>query len=144
MQKKAAIITAAVLLAGTAFLYHMGCGISMFAKVTTSDGTGTHSEEDIRKAVSIAKKQFRNLNGCFMTEIHYSEEKTQQELDELHARGFTGLGSGFDDVIILESDFTTSKLFSSVPFNGVTQQDYEWIITHTEADGWQFRTAGYA
>ena len=144
MQKKAAIITAVILAAGIAFLYHMGCGISMFAKVTTSDGTGTHSEEDIREAVSIVRKKFRGFSGCIMTDLHYSEEKTQRELDELHARGFTGLGSDFDDVIILESDFTTSKLFSSMPFEGCTQRGFEWAITHNEENGWQFKTSGYA
>ncbi len=144
MQKKAAIITAIILAAGIAFLYHMGCGISLFARVSTKDSGSTHSQKDIREAVSIVRKEFRGLSGCIMTDLHYSEEKTQQELDELHALGFTSLGSGFDDVIIMESDFTTSKLFSSLPFAGCTQRGYEWIITHNEADGWQLRTAGYA
>ena len=132
--KTAAIILALILAAGVAFLYHMGCGISLFAKVKTGEGSSTHSEADILEAISIVRKEFRNLSGCFMTEIRYSEEKTQQELAEKREYGF----------IVLESTFTTSKHFSSITFNGVTQRNYNWIITHTEADGWQFCTAGYA
>ncbi len=142
--KTAAIILALILAAGVAFLYHMGCGISLFAKVKTGEGSSTHSEADILEAISIVRKEFRNLSGCFMTEIRYSEEKTQQELAEKREYGFSSLPGDFDDVIVLESTFTTSKHFSSITFNGVTQRNYNWIITHTEADGWQFCTAGYA
>ena len=144
MQKKAAIILALILAAGIAFLYHMGCGISMFAKVSTGGGSSLHAEADIRKAVSVVRKQFRNMSGCVMTELHYCDEESQDYLDEIRTKGYSCLGDSFDDVIVLKSTFTTSKHFSSVPFDGVTQRDYGWIITYTEADGWQFRTAGYA
>ena len=144
MQKKAAIFLALLLAAGIAFLYHMGCGISMFAKVTANDSTGTHSGQDIRKAISIARKEFRNLNGCIMTEIHYSEEKTQQLLEEKRVYGYSSIGSDWDDVIVLDSDFTTSRLFSEPTFNGCTQRGWDWIITHTEAEGWKLAGSGYA
>lgn len=137
MQKKAAIITAAVLIAGAAFLYHMGCGISLFAKVKTSDGTGTHSEADIREAVSLARSGFRDFEGCFMTKLSYSEVLSQDEMHNYH-------GKDVDDIIVLDSDFTTSKVFSEPTFDGRTQRGWKWIITHTEAEGWKLAGSGYA
>lgn len=137
MQKKAAIITAAVLAAGVAFLYHMGCGISAFAKVSTKDSGSTHTQKDIRKAVSLARSGFRDFEGCIMTKLSYSEELSQEELQIYH-------GKDVDDIIVLNSDFTTSKVFSEPTFNGYTQRGWKWIITHTEADGWKLAGSGYA
>ena len=137
MQKKAAIITAAVLAAGIAFLYHMGCGISMFARVSASDSTGTHSKQDIRKAVSLARSGFRDFEGRIMTKLRYSEELSQEELQIYHDKDV-------DDIIVLDSDFTTSKLFSEPTFNGYTQRGWKWVITHTEAEGWKLAGSGYA
>lgn len=143
MAKTAGIVLALLTAAAAGICWHAACGISAFARVDTGSPE-THSEEDIREAVSIVRKQFRKLSGCIMTELHYCEERTQQELEEKRTCGFSSLGVDFDDVIVLESRFTTSRLFSEETFDGHTQDHWNWIITYTEADGWQFCTAGYA
>lgn len=140
MQKKAAIITAVILAAGVAFLYHMGCGISMFARVSTADSGSTHSKKDIRNAVSLVRSGFRDFEGCIMTELSYSAALSQEELRDYCGPG----GKNVDDLIVFESTFTTSKAFSEPTFDGRTQRNWKWIVTHTEADGWKLAGSGYA
>lgn len=146
MKKSAvtAILIGATVL-GTGFVWHMVHGISLFARVDYGDkNMNTHSQADIREAVSIARKQFRDFEGCVMTEIYYDEALSREESDTVQRQGFSSLGTGFDDVICLKSTFLTGSPFASDMWNHCKQDSYGWIITHSPENGWEFRTAGYA
>ena len=142
-------VTGAILIGATVlgigFIWHLEHGISLFARVDLGDSsTNTHSKADIREAVSIARNEFRDFEGCVMTEIHYNEAMSREESDTVQRKGFSSLGTGFDDVIVLESTFTTVSPFASDMWNHCKQTGYGWIITHSPENGWEFRTSGYA
>lgn len=143
-----AILTVAAVL-GTGFVWHMVHGISMFARTDYGDKqTNTHTNAEIRDAVSMARNKFRNFEGCMMTKLSYSEELSQQEKAEYDRLFQCYIGNPdkwVDDVIVLESDFTTGR-FSEPTFAGCTQRGWKWIITHTPERGWELKDGawGYA
>ena len=145
---KTAILTGLAVL-GTGFLWHMGHGISLFARTDYGDKqTNTHTNAEIRDAVSMARNKFRNFEGCMMTKLSYSEALTQQALKQYNDDFQIYIGDPdkwVDDVIVLESDFTTG-MFSEPTFARCTQRGWKWIITHTPERGWELKDGawGYA
>ena len=70
--------TLALILSGAgvvllAFLWHAGCGISLFAKVDTQPAGNSHTNAEMQQAVSLVRKDFRRFNGCVMTRLTYDE-----------------------------------------------------------------------
>lgn len=147
-------VTAAILIGvtvlGIGFIWHLEHGISLLARVDLGDSsTNTHSKAEIRDAVSMARNKFRNFEGCVMTKLSYSEELSQQEkadYDRLFKSYIGNPDKWVDDVIVLESNFTTSNSISEPEFAGCMQRGWKWIITHTPEGGWELRDGswGYA
>ncbi len=150
MKTKTNIILGALSVLVIGAFWHMGHGISLFAHVDRGDSSsGSHSRQDISRAVSFARNKFRDFEGCIMTDLSYNEELTQQEKKQYDRdfKHYTGDPEKWvDDVIVLESTFTTSKVFSECTFNGCTQRGWKWIITHTPENGWELKDGawGYA
>ena len=150
--KKAAVTAIAIgaALLGIGFIWHAEHGISLFARVDYGDkNTNTHSRREIGDAVSMARNKFRNFEGCMMTNLSYSEELSQQEKSEYDRWFKCYIGDPdkwVDDVIVLESTFSTSQAFSEPTFNGCTQRGWKWVITHTPERGWELKDGawGYA
>lgn len=129
-----------ILGAAVCAVIHATSGISMFARVDKGDSsTNSHTKSDISQVMHIVRSEFRNLNGCVMTNMRYDEAES---LDRMKTRYTFGAASA-DDVIVIKTDFTTSDWFSGVPFAGHTQTDYNWTFKHTPENGWEFCSAGY-
>ena len=119
---------------------HGTSGVSMFARVEKGNSsTNTHSNDDIRKVMGMVRSRFRELNGCAMTNMRYDDAASLEEMKNRYTFG----AESADDVIVIKTDFTTSKMFSEATFDGMTQQNYGWIFSHTPEGGWEFRGAGY-
>ena len=151
MKKAAAtVILIFTAVSGIGLLWHLGHGISLFARTDYGDkNTNSHSRREIGDAVSMARNKFRNFEGCMMTELRYSEELSQQETayyNDLLKCYIGDPNKWVDDVIVLESTFSTSKVFSEPTFNGCTQRGWKWVITHTPERGWELKDGawGYA
>jgi hypothetical protein len=143
-RKTANCMLAGLAACALAVIWHATHGISMFAKVDLAADDGICTEADLRDAVSVVRKEFRGFDGCVMQSLRYSAEQTQQERDTLAQTGHSPLGDDFDEVIVLESDFTTSKAFSSIVYQGCAQQGFQWIVTRQNSGEWELKTAGYA
>ena len=136
--------TLALILSGAgvvllAFLWHAGCGISLFAKVNTQPAGNSHTNKEMQQAVSLVRKDFRKFSGCVMTKLTYDEAQTQEELN-----GYYAQDPDIDDLIILDSDFTVSKTLSRPELGGASQHGWKWIVVHTEAEGWKLLGSGIA
>ena len=82
MKKTTAAILIGAAVLGAGFIWHLDHGISMFALTDYGDkNTNSHSNAEIRDAVSTVRKEFQDYEGCIMTKLKYSEELTQMELD---------------------------------------------------------------
>ncbi len=137
-------VTGAILIGATVlgigFIWHLEHGISLFARVDLGDSsTNTHSKADIREAVSTVRKEFQDYEGCVMTKLKYSEELTQMELDPDISNG---IWEDYDDIIVLDSTFTTSALVSETGWDGHTQRGWKWTVLHTADNGWQCYGSG--
>jgi hypothetical protein len=73
-----------------------------------------------------------------MTKLSYSEEMSQME----RSSASNGITENFDDIIVLNSTFTTSKIFSGQEWDGITQDSWKWIIVHTADKGWHYYGCG--
>lgn len=150
MKKTTAAILIGAAVLGAGFIWHMTHGISLFAHTDYGDkDANSHTEDEIRMAFSMARKAFRRFDGCVMTDLRYSEELTQQEQAQYDHDFTLYVGDPdkwVDDVIVLESDFTTSKMSSEPELAGCTQHGWNWIITHTPEGGWELKDGfwGYA
>lgn len=148
MKKAPVIIGVSLAAAAFALIWHASHGISLFAKVDYGDSSkNTHSDEEIRMAVSMAREQFRKeFEGCIMTELSYSEESTQAEMkyETSYYACYLAPEKCVDDAIVLESTFVTKSPFASFMWANYTQRGWKWIIKHTPAGGWEYSGCGYA
>ena len=136
--KAAAVILGIVIAAGAGICWHMSHGISLFARVDLGDkNTNTHSKADIREAVSIVRKEFRDFEGCIMTELSYSEELTQSNLTVFP----NGIYEDYDDIIVLNSAFTVSKLQAGL-WDSTRQSGWTWTLLHNAENGWYYYGCG--
>lgn len=135
MKKTTAAILIGITALGAGFIWHLDHGISMFALTDYGDkNTNSHSNAEIRDAVSTVRKEFQDYEGCIMTKLKYSEELTQMELDPDISNG---IWEDYDDIIVLDSTFTTSALASGTGWDGHTQRGWKWTVLHTADNGWQ-------
>lgn len=149
MKKTVIALLIGIAAAGVGFFWHMTHGITLFARTDYGDKQiNTHTNAEIRDAVSMTRSKFRDFEGCIMTKLSYSEELSQQEKAEYDSlfKCYVGdPGKWVDDVIVLESDFTAG-MFSEPTFACCTQRGWKWIITHTPEGGWELKNGawGYA
>jgi hypothetical protein len=148
MKKVPVIIGVSLAAVAFAVLWHATHGISVFARTDCGDSSkNTHSDEEIRMAASIVREQFRKeFNGCIMTELSYSEEWSQAEMEyeNSYYACYLAPEKCVDDAIVLESTFVTKSPFASFMWENYTQRGWKWVIKHTPEGGWKFTGCGYA
>ena len=146
MKKVPVIIGVSLAAVAFAVLWHATHGISVFARTDCGDSSkNTHSDEEIRMAASIVREQFRKelFRGCIMTELSYSEEWSQAEMEyeNSYYACYLAPEKCVDDAIVLESTFVSSPFGSSFMW---VQRGWKWIIKHTPEGGWKYTSCGYA
>lgn len=135
--KKGYVLTAVVLI--TIIIY----GFAKFpaGKVSSCEiapiESNVYTEEDYKEAYKVAFSYFKkNFTGCTMTSIRYAGD------DELDAMKEWAKEYGVDEVIILESDFTTDDKGDVFNPND-TYTDWDWILARDKNGRWKHRDHGY-
>ena len=141
----AGICTAAVLCT----VWHVGSGISVFAKKDWGDSsTNSHSKEEIRQAAACVYDRFSEFQGCVMLNLTYDDDASDWQhligCPVYVPEGQQPTGEKYDDVIVFDSSFSTSKTLSGPEFAGYTQEHWGWIVAHTPESGWRLFGCGYA
>ena len=141
----AGICTVAVLCT----VWHVGSGISVFAKKDWGDSsTNSHSQEEIRQAAACVYDRFSKFQGCVMLNLTYDDDASDWQhligCPVYVPEGQQPTGEKYDDVIVFDSSFTSSSLLSDPSYAGYTQKHWGWIVAHTPENGWRIYSYGYA
>ena len=97
-----------------------------------------YTQEDYEQACAVAFRYFKGFRGCTMTEIRYAGD------DELDAMKEWAKEYSMDEVIILESDFTTDSKGGDGSFNpNDTYNDWNWILARDKNGKWKHKDHGY-
>ncbi|RSD28636.1 DUF4829 domain-containing protein [Mesobacillus subterraneus] len=104
------------------------------------------SEEEINDAVSRVKLKFLEFNGCNLTKIWYSEDKSN-ELAEDYIKYGRGSETGVkaENVMVLLSNFDVDSSGGDGSFEpNSTQTDWKWILVRDhKLDRWKLDGWGY-
>ncbi|GEM_PF-2457090 len=112
--------------------------------------SNSHTDAEIRQAAGCVYSAFRDYSGCVMKHLEYDEAATQNAADWYVGcpvyvpEGEQPTGEKYDDVIVLNSSFKTSKIFSDPSWCGMDQNGWSWTIGHTPENGWKLLGSGYA
>ena len=97
-----------------------------------------YTQEDYERACSAAFRYFKGFRGCTMTRIRYAGD------DELDAMKEWAKEYGADEVIILESDFTTDDKGGDGSLDpNSTYTDWMWILARDKNGRWKHKDHGY-
>lgn len=97
-----------------------------------------YSQEDYEQACAVVFRYFKGFIGCTMIEIRYAGD------DELDAMKEWAKEYGMDEVIILESDFTTDSKGGDGSFNpNDTYTGWNWILARDKNGRWKHKDHGY-
>ena len=100
--------------------------------------SGVYTQEDYEQACSVVFRYFKGFRGCTMTEIRYVGD------DELDAMKEWAKEYGVDEVIILESDFTTDEKGGDGSFEpNDTYTNWNWILARDKNGKWKHKDHGY-
>lgn len=127
-------ILAAVLAAICVFSFS-GCGISLAAKEIIDDSE-IYSEREIKKAMTLAKRQFAFFEGCVLLEMEYDEEYSKARADDW-AENY-----GADEAIVLLSKFYVAGENPSLE-QGHTYTKWNWVLVRNRGGFWELKTWGY-
>jgi len=107
------------------------------------------SEEEINSAIDAVLAKFVDFPGCDLIRLWYDEERSDKfiELDLSTSGGNTIKSSGAEpeNIIIMFSDFKTSKSSASDGFNPDSNYtDWNWILIRDSKTGkWKVADWGY-
>jgi len=97
-----------------------------------------YTQEDYEQACAVAFRYFKGFRGCTMTEIRYAGD------DELDAMKEWAKEYSTDEVIILESDFTTDGKGGDGSLNpNSSYTDWMWILARDKNGRWKHKDHGY-
>lgn len=117
-----------------------GCGGGDVSRVQTIAGESEiFTQREIQDAMEVAMNHFqKEFDGCTMTKIAYSEEKSGAAALEW-ARQY-----GADEGIVLYSSFDVDASGGDGSLNpNSTYRNWQWVLTRNKGGNWVLRTWGY-
>ncbi len=115
--------------------------------VQVSIGESTKfTEKEIDEAIGSVKKKFMSFQGCKLTELWYSESKSDRLIKDYLQYG-KGSSNGIkeENVMVLLSNFEVNSSGGDGSFEpNSTQSDWQWIlIRDSKSDRWRVDDWGY-
>lgn len=118
----------------------LACGESDNNEVITHNvESEMYSEEEIRDAIDVIKKEFESdWKGCTLTEIYYAGDEISKDHQDWADR------NDADEVIVLLSSFSVDSSCEIGALNkNSTYSDWMWILVRTNGGKWQHIDHGY-
>lgn len=123
---------------------------SQYGKVTnvqvSIEDSIKFSEEEINEAVIAVKEKFKDFQGSELTELWYSENKSNELTNEYMNYG-KGSSNGIteENVIVLLSNFEVNSRGGDGSFEpNSTYSDWKWILVRdNDSDNWRVDDWGY-
>lgn len=123
---------------------------SQYGKVTnvqvSIEDSMKFSEEEINEAVIAVKRKFKDFQGSELTELWYSENKSNELTNEYMNYG-KGSSNGIteENVIVLLSNFEVNSRGGDGSFEpNSTYSDWKWILVRdNDSDNWRVDDWGY-
>ncbi len=117
-----------------------GCGGGNASEVQVITGeSAVFTQREIENAMEVAMNYFRReFDGCTMTRIEYSEERSEAAAREWAQQ------YGADEGIVLYSSFDVDGSGGDGSLNpNSTYSNWQWILTRNKGGNWVLRTWGY-
>jgi hypothetical protein len=104
------------------------------------------SEGEINEAVVAVKEKFKDFKGCELTDLWYSENKSNERIDDYLKYG-KGSSNGIkeENIIVLLSNFEVNSRGGDGSFEpNSNYSDWTWILVRdTHSDDWRVDDWGY-
>lgn len=96
--------------------------------------------KEIQKAISTVKHHFKAFYGCNMTDLWYNEEDAENAIEGYYNIFYTN----YSDIIVLYSNFQTSKYCPEGLNRDFYYRKYMWILSrNNKSSKWRIVSAGY-
>ena len=97
-----------------------------------------YTQEDYEEACGVVFDYFKGFSGCNMTEVKYAGDDSKDSMEEW-AKEY-----GVDEVIILESEFTTNSKGGDGSLDpNDTYTGWQWILARDKGGKWKHKDHGY-
>lgn len=115
------------------------CGGEISEVKTYNVDSSTYSQDDIRDAIDVIKKEFEaEWRGCTLTEIYYAGDEKSKVHQDWATR------NGADEVIVLLSSFDVDSSGGDGSLNSdSTYDNWMWILVRTSDGTWKHVDHGY-
>jgi len=121
-----------------------GCGKSSdVSKVSIDYGKSQmYSQEDMDAAIFVIKKEFSSWDGCVLHSIAFTSDSVCK--DNVEYCNELREGAGFDECIVFESSFHSSKQASGGFTPDQEYSGWSWYLARKDNGAWALLTWGYA
>jgi len=115
------------------------CGGKISEVKTRNIDSNTYSQDDIRDAIDVIKKEFEaEWSGCTLTEIYYAGDEKSKDHQDWATR------NDADEVIVLLSSFDVDSSGGDGSLNtNSTYDNWMWILVRTNDGAWKHVDHGY-
>ena len=109
----------------------------------TIDESEKYSREEIQSAMDVVLRYFWSFEGCTLTDLWYDDELSSQYAKDYVTSGAGMTGVKEENVIVLFSNFDTSKIAGRAGFTGdITYTDWSWTLVRTDNNS-EWKVSGY-
>jgi hypothetical protein len=97
------------------------------------------NEEDMKAAVDVILDNFKNWNGCTLTDIWYAGDTESLNEKEYYSDTYV-----YDEVIVFYSNFNVDSSGGDGSLNpNDTYTSWDWILCRSDNGQWRILTYGY-